>query len=65
MRDKTTTTMCYQVEANGVVQESMCSSLRDARKTAEDLKQKGCTGVQIVRYDRSGKSDYYEIVEVL
>lgn len=65
MRTRATTTMRYQVEANGSVHESLCYSLREARVLAKALKQKGCTGVQISRYDRSGKSNYYEVVESL
>lgn len=64
-RDHTTTAMRYQVEANGHVHESRCYSLKEARTIAKLLKSKGCTKVQIARYDTSDKSDYYEIVEVL
>lgn len=64
MRNKTTT-MRYQVEAAGVVHESRCTSLREARKVAKKLKESGCWGVQIARYDTSECSDYYEVVEVL
>ena len=60
-----TTTMRYQVEANGQVHDSRCYSLKEARFVARTLKQKDCTGVQIARYDSSGKSDYYEVVEAL
>lgn len=64
-RKRATTAMRYQVEANGSVHESRCSTLKEARKTAKELKTKGCTGIQIARYDTSGQSDYYEIVEVV
>jgi hypothetical protein len=59
------TEMRYQVEANGFVHENLCYSLNEARKLARRLAKKGLRGVQIARYDRSGCSDYYEIIEVL
>lgn len=59
------TDMRYQVEGGGAVQDSNCSTLREARRVAKALKAKGCQGVQIARYDHSGASNYYEIVETL
>lgn len=64
-RDRTTTAMRYQVEANGTVHESLCYSLSEAQGLARALVEKGLKEVQIARYDRSGRSNYYEVVEVL
>lgn len=55
--------MMYQVETRDGVHESMCTSLADARRLARLLWDKGVPGIQIARYDRSGASNHYEVVE--
>jgi len=57
-----TTDIYYQVEANGFVHESMCFTLKEAKILAKTLQGRGCSQIQIARYDRSGKSDYYEVI---
>jgi len=62
------TIMYYQVESDvGGVHENMCSSLKEARVIAKELKKSlgGRTAVYITRYDRSGESNYYEPVETI
>ena len=55
--------MRFQVEGFGIVQESRCMSLKEARGVRDALVKRGCKDAQIARYDTSDHSDYYEIVE--
>ena len=43
--------------------ESMCDTLRGARRYVQHLRRHGYTNTEIWRYDRSDVSDYQEQVE--
>ena len=58
-----TTTMRYQVEAFGVVQNSGITTLKFARRIKSRFVKAGANDAQIARYDISEASDYYEVVE--
>ena len=56
---------CYAVYLNGVCHESNSGSLKTARIEARELKRRTRGHVEIRRYDRSGRTNYDELVEVV
>jgi hypothetical protein len=60
-----TTEIAYQVESNNGVHSTRVARLISAEKYAKKLQEQQVKGVQIARYDKSGRSSYYEIVKQL
>ena len=58
-----TTDIRYQVEAFGIVQDSNCASLAEARCIKARFVEAGAKDAQIARFDISPFSDYYVVVE--
>lgn len=58
------TLIVYQVETSRGVHENDAGSLKSATALCKDLVARGCAGVQLCRCDRSGVSNYYEVIKV-
>lgn len=67
MKNKQTTIIYYQVCAFNSIRDDKCSSLKEAKRKAKELKnvlQKNSI-IEIYRYDYSGYSNYYELIETV
>lgn len=60
-----TTRMEYALYDRGGCIENTCGSKAAARGHALSLKKKTGKTYEIYRYDRSGSSNYYELIEIL
>ena len=64
MNKAKSTMIIYAIYCNGTCYENMIHSLKAAEKIAEGLLEiNGKQSIQIARYDRSERSNYFEIVK--
>jgi len=57
------TLICYAVYSNQGCHENYWRRLSEAKRHAQDLRRKMADNVEIIRYDRSGYSKYWEVVK--